>query len=153
MALDYFLKTADGKVLWVDPYIRPAKVGKVLDGDTLAFEFDFGFSQHLGSVAEDDLILLRLNGVDCPESSGTKASPAGVAAKEFTTKLCPVGLRVFVRTVKRKSKASGALLDAKEHYGRYLAQVLIPQPDGELLDLGAELLKVGHAKPYSGGKR
>jgi endonuclease YncB( thermonuclease family) len=149
----YTLALPDGKTVLLDPYIRWAKVIEVIDGDTLGFQIDLGFSVHVGNAEEDDPVVLRLDGGNCPESSGPDATPEGTAAKEFTTKTCPVGTRVLVRTRKVKSRKSGALLDKKEKYGRYLAQVFIPRPDGTLVDLVQILLQTGHAKPYSGGKR
>lgn len=150
MTTDLYTTTLpDGRAVLLDPWIYRARVLEVIDGDTLGFRVNLGFSSHLGDAEEDDPIVFRLDGINCPESS----TPEGVAAKAFTAGLCPVGLHVLLRTRKVKSRKSGALSDRKEKFGRYLAQVLIPQADGTVVDLAQALLTAGHAIVYTGGKR
>ena len=136
-----------------------ATVLEVVDGDTVGLRIDLGFSVHVGE--EGDPVVFRLDGVNCPESSGPDASPEGEAAKAFTGNLLPVGAEVLVRTRKVKS-TKGPIRDRKEKFGRYLAQVLVPPrrglstrpKDGDtLLDLAQALLVAGYAKVYTGGKR
>lgn len=110
-------------------YRYNAVVEAVVDGDTLDLLIDLGFKIHLRER-------VRLVGLDCPESAGKGKCNAGLVAKKFTEKFCPVGCRIEFESLKQ------------EKYGRYLATVW---KDG--LMLNSALIAAGHAKEYFGGKR
>jgi|GEM_PF-1649276 len=99
-----------------------AAVTRVLDGDTIAIQHD-GKEQ-----------IIRLDGIDCPETRGDGGQPFAKEATELTTKLCSQHDVVIVQTGK--------------HYDRWVAFVLLA--NGEFLQ--HELLRAGlahHARKYS----
>ena len=96
-----------------------ATVVRVVDGDTIVLSFDLGFRiYHQACV--------RLIGIDCPE----RGTQGGTDATAFLNKLCPIGTRCAVITVK----------DATDKYGRYLAGIYLPGSG----DLAAFLIANGH---------
>src|SRR5215813_628240 len=113
----------DGKV-----WLIHAVIVRVIDGDTVVVNMDLGWH----TWRHDEHV--RLNGVDAPE----RKDPTGWAeAKAFVEELLPPGTEVLLVSEKL------------EKYGRTLGRILLR--DGR--DVGAELLKAGLAKPYSGGLR
>lgn len=96
-----------------------ATVVRVVDGDTLVLQFDLGF--HIYHQA-----CVRLRGIDCPE----RGTQGGTNATAFLNKLCPIGTRCAVTTIK----------DATDKYGRYLAVIYLPEAG----DLAAFLIANGH---------
>jgi len=109
-----------------DLFTCAAYIEKVIDGDTFNVWIDLGFNTWIGET-------LRLRGLDCPEV-GTKE---GDEAKVFVQSLLKESQLVIIRS----SKA--------EKYGRYLADVYIPQgeePDPETdIYLNNLLLETGRA--------
>jgi micrococcal nuclease len=90
-----------------DPYIRKAKVLRIVDGDTIHVNIDLGLSITIETA-------LRLAGINAPEVVGaTKAD--GLAATAWLASKIPVGSDITVKTEKPKDK-----------YGRYLAWVYAP---------------------------
>jgi len=112
----------------------PAKVVKVVDGDTikvLANTFP-------GNWVETSV---RVNGIDTPEIKGKCEEEKRLAlmAKRFV--ISAVGEKVELRNVFLGKFA-----------GRVVADVVIP--DSKMgKDLGVLLVQAGLARPYTGGKR
>ncbi len=91
-------------------YTYPARVLKVVDGDTLDLFIDPGFEEKM----KDERV--RLRGIDAPEMS----APGGPEAKEFLFNYlaaCPV---IVVRTTKASGESAG---DAREKFGRWLVDI------------------------------
>jgi micrococcal nuclease len=99
----------------------PAKVRRVIDGDTLDLDLDLGLHIH-------EMGRCRLAAVNAPELS----TEEGVAAKAFVDGLCPAG--TVVTFVSKQL----------DNYGRPLGTVRLP--DGSYL--AEQLLAAGHAVPY-----
>jgi len=109
-------------------------VDSVYDGDTATIVVHLGFDI-------THRITLRFFGIDTPEMRG----PEKARGKE---------VRDWVRSqILRKKVVLRTFRDKKGKYGRYLAQILVPQEDGSLMDLNKELVARGMAKEYFGGKR
>ena len=118
-------------------YEYEARVIKVIDGDTVDVDIDLGMDVHIKQR-------LRILGIDAPEIPAIGIE--GEAARDWLRKYLLPGDTVIVRTVK----------DRKEKYGRYLASIqAAPLAWTEVLpiDIATELIRAGHAVPYSGGKR
>lgn len=112
-----------------DTYVRHAIVRKVVDGDTIDLLVDLGCDVALK-------MRCRLNGVNAPE----KNTPEGKAALAWMKEQLPVGNEVVVQTIK----------DKKEKYGRYLAEVFLPEQEQSLNET---LLQNGYGKEYHGEAR
>ena len=115
-------------------YEYMAEVTRVVDGDTLDVDVDLGMNVHVHER-------LRLRGVNAPEIFGVKKdSPEyerGMDAMHFLVKLIPPGTKVKVRTVK----------DRKGKYGRYVADVLVTDPDvGTVSNVADVLVEKGYAE-------
>lgn len=112
-----------------------AKVVRVVDGDTIYFDVDLGFTIRY-------TLEVRLKGLNTPEIVGEEKE-AGLKAKAFVEKALPVGALVILNTYKA------------EKYGRYLADVLY-LPGAKTRDevlkngtlLNKELIDKGFAVPY-----
>ncbi|MEW5895689.1 MAG: DUF1016 N-terminal domain-containing protein [Candidatus Omnitrophota bacterium] len=123
-------------------YTYPARVLKIIDGDTLDLRIDLGF--YLRLICER----VRLRGIDAPEMTGK----GGPGAKDFLVKTlskCPV---IVVRTTKASGQEAP---DAKEKFGRWLVDVFfLPENDDatEIAEKGMYLnqlmLDEGHAEIY-----
>ena len=87
-------------------YQYRAKVARIIDADTVAFDIDLGFG--VWRMNES----CRLFGINAPEVVGENKA-AGIAAKEALASKMPVGLLVTISTFK----------DNKEKYGRFLVLV------------------------------
>ena len=112
-----------------------ATVDRVVDGDTIDVTLDLGFDiSYRGRV--------RFQGINAPESRTRDAveKQAGLAAKRYVEDWTS-GLenRVIIQTA----------LDDRGKFGRILGRILNDQ--GECLN--DEMVSLGHAKPYDGGKR
>lgn len=99
-----------------------------VDGDTSHVETDCGFDVRLRMT-------VRWHGIDAPEI----ATDAGRAALAAVAGMLPVGTVVRMRTHK----------DAKEKYGRYLAEFI--DPNGTTFN--DRMIREGFAVAYDGGKR
>jgi len=114
------------------PY--PAKVLRVIDGDTVQIEVALwpGLSQRTK---------LRLAGVNTPEKRGQKVSDcekrAAHAAAAFTKRFLEESQAVTVSHI-RPGKYAGRMLGSIYADGKSLARAL---------------LDAGHARPYRGGRR
>lgn len=108
-------------------YEYRARISDVYDGDTFTAVVDLGF--HVALERK-----FRLAGIQAPELRGTEKE-AGRLARDFLRGLVD-GLEVRLRTFK----------DRTEKYGRYLADILLP--DGR--SAADELVKEGLAVHWDG---
>lgn len=120
-----------------------ARIVHVHDGDTVRADIDLGCGVWLHGET------LRLLGIQAPEVGGPGVTAAEkVAGARATTALLELlltgptrDLPCYVVTAK----------DTREGRGRYLARILLDRGgDIEPLDVGAELVRLGHATPYDG---
>lgn len=111
-------------------YEYRAKVVKVVDADTVDVALDLGF-KHTWEIR------LRLANIDAWEVRGEEREQ-GLAAKQYVIERFAnmEGEYVVVKTYKDKTGK----------YGRYLAEIFIPEKTGELVNLNEELVKLGHAQ-------
>lgn len=106
----------------------PARVERVIDGDTVAVVLDLGW----GLYKRDHIRVAHIN---APETNTT----LGKQAKSYAEELLPVSLEVTV------------VSHSLDKYGRALATILFPDKSGsEPLDFGATMVKMGHAVPWEG---
>ena len=118
-------------------YHYKAEVLSVYDGDTVTLMIDHGL-KHLARVK------VRMIGIDTPEirTKDLEEKKRGYEAKDYLKSRIE-GKTVVVHTVK------------KGKFGRWLA-VLWSYED-HMSDLGEslndEMIRMGHAKAYDGGKR
>jgi len=118
-----------GTVKWQSrPF--PAKVLRVVDGDTIDLLIDCGFDIHTKQR-------VRLARVDTPEVRGDER-PEGLKASAFVKELLGSVEQVLVTTEKGKGK-----------YGRYIAEIDVVK-DGENINLNDRLLAEGLAEEYEG---
>lgn len=108
----------------------PARVLRVVDGDTLLVEIKIWFGQ---TVIEH----VRIAGIDAPEMKGRCPSEIEAArrARQYLAGLVS-GAAVELRDVRR------------EKYGRALAGLTV---DG--IDVSGRMIAAGYARAYAGGKR
>jgi len=110
-------------------YEYQATVLRVVDGDTMHFEFNLGIDVHIR-------IGCRVAHINAPEMSTAEGKAAKVWATDWLTAHGPA---FTVRTIK----------DHQEKYGRYLVEILAAS--GE--DFGSAMIAAGQAVPYEGGPR
>lgn len=118
-------------------YEYEAQVLRVVDGDTVDCTVDLGMDVQIYQR-------LRLVGIDAPEIN--TAGTEGEDARDWLRKYLVPGDTIIVKTVK----------DRREKYGRYLASITAAprEWEGELpIDISAEMIRAGHARPYNGGAR
>ena len=112
-----------------------ATVDRVVDGDTIDVVLDLGFDiSYRGRV--------RFQGINAPESRTRDAveKQAGLAAKRYVEDwISGHEQRVIIQTS----------LDDRGKFGRILGRIL--NDEGECLN--DEMVSLGHATPYDGGKR
>lgn len=114
-----------------------ATVKAIVDGDTMDLDLDLGFyTRRLERIR----LLGSAGGVDTPELHSRDPAERVQAnlARARVLALCPPGTQIEVRTEKA---------DRRDGFGRYLAQVKLP--DGR--DLGDLLLGEALATPYIRG--
>jgi endonuclease YncB( thermonuclease family) len=142
-------RATKGRLLKLIPNVQgptffyEAVIGRVVDGDTLWLDVDTW-----AGPPDFQRILVRIDGINCPESHGPKASPEGLAAAAFTLGLLPAGTCVVVTTRKVDARLLGHGEKVEVH-GRYLASITLP--NGR--DLAATLIAAGHAVEYHGEGR
>ena len=107
-----------------DLFTYPARVRRVVDGDTLVIGLEIAPAIWLEEK-------LRLRGLDCPEMS----TAAGKAAKRFVEGLIATTVDITIVTSK------------VDKYDRYLADVYLRRKSGEEIFLNQALLEHGHAVP------
>jgi micrococcal nuclease len=112
-----------------------ATVDRVIDGDTIDVTLDLGFDiSYRGRI--------RFQGINAPESRTRDAveKQAGLAAKRYVEDwINGHEQRVIIQTS----------LDDRGKFGRILGRIL--NDEGECLN--DEMVSLGHATPYHGGKR
>jgi micrococcal nuclease len=112
-----------------------ATVDRVVDGDTIDVTLELGFDiSYRGRI--------RFQGINAPESRTRDAveKQAGLAAKRYVEDwVNGLEKRVIIQTS----------LDDRGKFGRILGRIL--NDEGECLN--DEMVDLGHAKPYDGGKR
>jgi len=108
---------------------------KVIDGDTIDLLIDLGFSVHVKER-------VRLWGIDTPETRtrDKKEKKAGLAAKKYVLDWIAKHPSFTIRTHK----------DGRGKFGRMLAEIF---EDGKTLSLNDDMVALGYAKPYFGGKK
>lgn len=119
-------------------YEYNATVKFAYDGDTFTLTVDLGLDVY-------KVIKVRLYGIDTPElKTGTAESKvAGHTAATYVQKY--VGQQVRIKTIK----------DSTEKYGRFLANIYALDAKGvpAIESINDEMLRLGYAKPYFGGKK
>jgi micrococcal nuclease len=106
-------------------YTYKGTVVNVVDGDTVDVDIDLGFKLTAR-------LRLRLNGIDTPERGQPGYADAATYVAEQT-----YGKPIVVHTFKASK------------FGHYLARIILP--DNRVLN--DDLVELGYAKPYSGGKK
>lgn len=112
-----------------------ASVDRIVDGDTIDVTLDLGFDIQLKGR-------IRFAGINAPESRTRDAveKEAGLAAKRYVEDwTSALENKVIIQTT----------LDDKGKFGRILGRIL--NDEGECLN--DEMVSLGHATPYFGGKR
>lgn len=104
-------------------YEYAATIARVVDGDTVHAEVDFGCDTYRRMT-------LRLYGINAPELN----TAAGKEARAFLAEMVE-GRAVTLHTVK----------DRTEKYGRYLATLFIA---GKQQSVNETMVATGHAVPY-----
>jgi micrococcal nuclease len=104
------------------PFDYPAKVVRVVDGDTVHLDIDLGFSTWVINRST------RIAGINAPEF----VTAEGKTARDFSMTLLPVGAKVQLRS------------HSLDKYGRVLGSITLP--DGT--DYGAAMLATGQAVPF-----
>ena len=115
-------------------YHYRASLDRVVDGDTIDVVLDLGFDLRMQAR-------IRFVGINDPESR-TKdlvEKQKGLESKRFVEDWLNVCETIIIQTQ----------LDKKGKFGRILGNVL--NADGACLN--EEMVSLGHATPYDGGKR
>jgi len=108
-------------------YYYSAIVRSIYDGDTCTVDIDLGLSTwHHGEK-------VRLNRIDTPELRGLSRE-RGLAALAFLREQIE-GKEVIIETFK----------DHREKYGRYLAEIWLPDASGKWQNINDLLVSSGHA--------
>ena len=116
-------------------YHYKANVDRVVDGDTIDVVLQLGFDINYK-------VRIRFAGINAPESRTRDAleKEAGLAAKKYVENWCDdLDNNVIIETQ----------LDERGKFGRILGRIL--NEEGHWLN--DEMVSLGHAKPYEGGKR
>lgn len=111
-----------------DNYIRNAEVVRVVDGDTYELIIDGGHKVYHKRV-------VRLLGYNTPEVFG-KEKEEGLRSSAYVKGILQEGTKIKIRSEK------------EDNFGRWLCDVWFYNSDGELVDLGKHLHKLGFAKEY-----
>ena len=117
-------------------YEYDATVLAVHDGDTITCDVDLGFKTWLRGVK------FRLYGINAPELSTDR----GPVARDALAGQLPGNGQVTLLTL--PSNAMPLSPDKVEKFGRWLATVIVTQPDGTRLSLNKWMVDNGHAVPF-----
>lgn len=107
------------------------KVVKIIDGDTIDVLVDLGF----GVVIKQRLRLARINTEEV-HSSNPEARRNAILAKRYLEDILT-------------GKVCSIITEKTEKYGRYLAEVLLRNPDGTYFNVNDSLLDNGLATNYN----
>ena len=112
----------------------PARVGRVIDGDT----FDATVMLDGGNITVP--VRVRIRDVDTPEIHGKCAAERemAAAARARLAQMLPVGSVVELTNIKDD---------------KYLGRIDANVADGQGTDVGRALVRAGLGRPYNGGKR
>ena len=105
-------------------------VTRVVDGDTIRGDVDLGF----GFIQKNQEF--RFSGINAPEIHGAN-SAAGMKTKQYVTDMIS-GKEIIIVTKK----------DAKEKWGRYLAEIFYLDASGNYVSLNKELVDKSLAVPF-----
>lgn len=130
------------------------KLRKLIDGDTIDVDIDFGFKHWL----IDETV--RLMGIDTPESrtSNRKEKILGLRSKEFLKDYCKRNKgNLILKTSKEGKGKFGRILGYLSSDGDSHQMFVRKVDEGETVDFGGsvngELIHEGHARPYFGGSK
>lgn len=136
-----------------DPWIYPASLVRVIDGDTVVLTLSKDISVDFGlrfkfSTQASFTGPFRIAGIDAPEmkSKSAKEVKAAKAAKAAVEEILGRGTLTV-----HSHKPAGELDEDK--YGRWLCSISVHCSDGTMLDLATELVNQKLAVPYTGGPR
>ena len=120
-----------------DLYNYKAKLVRVIDGDTIEVLIDLGFDTSIKQI-------VRIARIDAPEKKSfyVKEKVAGNKVSDYLVKLL-TDKQLYLTTSKG---------DAWDKYGRYLADVIVEDPD-LAFNLSTHLTTIGFAHFYEGKKR
>jgi len=111
-------------------YQYKAKIIKVYDGDTVTAEIDLGFDiKYKTSV--------RLIGIDTPE----------LRSKYMLEKELAKNARGYLEDLIYEKEVT-LITHKDDKYGRYLCDIYLDE-----LNINNEMIRIGYARPYDGGKR
>ena len=115
-------------------FATPARVGRVIDGDT----FDATVMLDGGNIVVP--VRVRIRDVDTPEIHGKCAAEREMAARAKTRlgEMLPVGSVVELTNIKDD---------------KYLGRIDANVADGRGGDVGRALVRAGLGRPYNGGRR
>lgn len=120
-----------------EPFVYPAELDYVIDGDTVVTHLDLGHFIWRRSIH------LRLRGINAPEMHGSSKS-AGEKAKAFVQNMLQRASGILVQTYK----------DQTGKYGRLLADVWYMPGGADSVHrwrlLNQDLLDAGLAVPFEG---
>jgi micrococcal nuclease len=115
-----------------DDYIRRAKIVRLVDGDTVDVDIDLG-------MAITTRQRLRLFGINTPEVRGPEKESGHAATQHLADLLVEFRHEgewdIVVQTYK----------DKKGKYGRYLADLIGVEEDGNPVNLNERMVADGHA--------
>ena len=116
-----------------DLFAYPAELIRVVDGDTLWMKISLT-RLPFGGITSELWIKekLRLRGIDSPELG----TPEGDAAKRFMTSVLSEAKAITITTTK------------PDKWDRYLSDIFLEVPGGEVIYLNNHLLANGHAIRY-----
>lgn len=106
----------------------PCRVARVIDGDTVVCDLSLGYGVWLMARP------VRLAGIDAPELP----TPEGIAAKRALESMVSESPSILFFPDSR---------ERKDKYGRFLGRLVGKE------DFAPALVRLGHARPYDGGKR
>jgi len=115
-----------------DLYVRRAKIVRLVDGDTVDVDIDLG-------MAITTRQRLRLFGINTPEVRGPEKASGHAATQHLADLLVEFRHEgewdIVVQTYK----------DKKGKYGRYLADLIGVEEDGNPVNLNERMVTDGHA--------
>jgi endonuclease YncB( thermonuclease family) len=139
----------------VNIYFRKADVVRVIDGDSVELDIDWGDNIH----TVDARAQLRMYGINAPESR--QRTPGTTDEQWALEKVAGEKAKAYLKTlIEGKTVLIKTRKDPTEKFGRLLAEMwLIVKEEGDgIVEVGErsvnqEMVDAGHAVPYFGGKR